>query len=51
MAAALALAAPAVASAQDVSDQIVIRRAPQLSAAQNADVRADADVREGSRST
>ena len=35
---------PAVASAQDVSDQIVIKRTAHLSAAQNADVRADADV-------
>ena len=40
----MALGAPAVASAQDVSDQIVVKRAPQLSSAQNADVRADADV-------
>ena len=40
----MALGVPAVASAQDVSDQIVVKRAPQLSSAQNADVRADADV-------
>jgi thermitase len=42
--AALALAVPAVASAQDVSAQIVIKRTPNLSGAQTADVRADAAV-------
>jgi hypothetical protein len=42
--AVFALAVPAVASAQDVSAQIVIKRTAHLSGAQTADVRADADV-------
>jgi thermitase len=42
--AALALAAPTVASAQDVGDQIIVKRAAHLSAAQVADLRSDADV-------
>ena len=42
--AALALAAPAVASAQDVGDQIIVKRTAHLSGAQVADVRSDADV-------
>jgi subtilase family protein len=41
---ALALAAPCVASAQDVGDQIIVKRTANLSAAQNADVRSDAQV-------
>ena len=42
--AVVALAVPAVASAHDVSDQIVVKRTAHLSGAQTADVRADADV-------
>ena len=42
--AALTLAVPAVASAQDLSAQIVVKRTAHLSGAQAADVRADADV-------
>jgi subtilisin family serine protease len=42
--AALALALPAVASAQAVSAQIVVKRTAHLSAGQNADLRADTDV-------
>ena len=41
---AVALAAPTVASAQDVGDQIIVKRTAHLSAGQVADVRSDADV-------